>query len=203
MVQIRLVRRCERQRQGLGVSIVGGRGAAKWRRRGASGPVCRLSARLDQLECTHCGSGLVRARVCVRMERRRGVGEACGHSRDMARRHPGTELREQGAVRLGGDGAALAGRRADCVRRECTHAAGGLVRQGVCADGVSPRCGRGMWGRGVGGDACRTELRLAEACGSLLVPRVRGRGAEARCQGWGSLDVECRRVANEEDASRI
>ena len=88
MVQIRLVRRCERQRQGLGVSIVGGRGAAKWRRRGASGPVCRLRARLDQLECTHCGSGLVRARVCVRMERRRGVGEACGHSRDMARRRP-------------------------------------------------------------------------------------------------------------------
>ena len=61
---------------------------------------------------------------------------------------PGTELREQGAVRLGGDGAALAGRRADCVRRECTHAEGGLVRQEGC---VRMECRRGV------GEACGDE----------------------------------------------
>ena len=111
---------------------------------------------------------------------------------------PGTELREQGAVRLGGDGAALAGRlRMRKVRmRKVASCGKGCVRWSVAE----------VWARHVGtrrGRRRRTELRLAEACGSLLVPRVRGRGAEARCQGWGSLDVECRRVANEEDASRI
>ena len=96
---------------------------------------------------------------------------------------------EQGAVGLGGDGAALAGRRADCVRRECMHAevaSCGKVCVRMERRGVGEACGdEEPTDEAWSGDAYRTELRLAEACGSLLVPRVRGRGAEARCQGWG------------------
>ena len=95
---------------------------------------------------------------------------------------PGTELREQGAVRLGGDGAALAGRRADCVRRECTHAevascGKGCVRM-ECRRGVGEACGDEAWAETQNGAKVSRGVRKlasaegARARGGSSLPRV-------------------------------
>ena len=122
----------------------------------------------------------------------------------------------QGAVGLGADGAALAGRRADCVRRECTHAevaSCGKVCVRMERRGVGEACGDeeptdeafGAYRRGVerrrlqnGAKVSRGVRKLASAEGA----RARGGSSLPRVGAHCTLDVECPR-GNEYEAATV
>ena len=89
----------------------------------------------------------------------------------------------RGAARCG-DGAALSARRADCVRRECTHCGRASCGQGACADAASPRCARHVVGTRLTKTRLQNEAKVsrgvrklasaegASARGGSLLPRV-------------------------------
>ena len=105
------------------------------------------------------------------------IGLTCRGEERVAEASSGLGVWEVGAMRLGGDGAALTGRRADCACDEIRIADAGIVRgQGVGADGASPRPRRVGTRRGA--ETPRTEPREQRGVRRVRL-RVRGRGGSA------------------------